>query len=387
MIRNAHFFSRQRPGPATWPPNRLATWALGLSALLLVGCGLDRSGLGPIGGDDAGFSNPPYDAGRETPPVGGDGGAGGGGGGRSGGGGADGGAGVGGRPGGGTGGHGAGGSGIGGSGTGGAGLGGRPGGVGGATGVGGKTGVGGMTGIGGATGFGGTTGVGGLMGVGGRGTGGGPGTGGGAGGACNPTTCPNGCCAGATCVTNLSPQMCGHAGAQCQACAACERCPASGACVVDPESQWDLAVVSAVLNPVDPADPPELGGVWDVPGEPAGGPLPDPFVLLDLPFPTVIGQVPPILDTVTPNWSTQLAPDPPLLNPAGQPLRAGDLLAGGVPWLILITDDDSGTTPPSGEIMCQIDGPLQAADFRAKGFTRTNVDSCFSATFKLTCHP
>jgi len=222
------------------------------------------------------------------------------------------------------------------------------------------------------------------MGTGGMGTGG-----------CNSITCPTGCCLGSTCVPTPTAQRCGRAGVQCQTCAACERCSGAGACEVDPESHWDLSVVSAILDQADPHNDPSDGPDWDLPPEPSGGSLPDPFCELDVPFidaqgdPSieVIGQVPAIIDTITPNWATAVAPAQPLLNPAAKPIRAGDLIAGGKPWFIVIGDDDAGSQSPSGEMMCQIDGPLTTSDFRTGGFVRRNLDSCVSATFKLTCHP
>ncbi|HET6147953.1 MAG TPA: hypothetical protein VFH68_10520 [Polyangia bacterium] len=257
-------------------------------------------------------------------------------------------------------------------------------GLGGPSGVGGSSpgldaGAPGEGGAGGAGGDGDDLGAGGQPGSGGRGGGmgiGGDGAGGdsvGAGGAPGGT-------GGAT----------GIGGAPCQTCAACERCTAAGTCEVDPESHWDLSVVSATLNQTDPYNTPAQGLDWDLDLEPVGGPLPDPFCELDqlvMSSVRVVGQARALTDTVTPNWSTALAPDRPLLHPAGAPIRAGDLMPGGPAWLIWIGDDDGGSLFPSGETMCQIEGPLTAIDFRAGGFVRSNVASCLSATFKLTCHP
>ena len=38
-----------------------------------------------------------------------------------------------------------------------------------------------------------------------------------------------------------------------------------------------------------------------------------------------------------------------------------------------------------GEMMCTINGPLTAADFRGGVFSRSAVESCLSVSFKLTC--
>jgi len=171
-------------------------------------------------------------------------------------------------------------------------------------------------------------------------------------------------------VTTLSAQQCGHAGAQCQPCAACDRCSGAGACELDPESKWDFAALSAVVSPIDPNSASTMGSDWDVPHEPVGGPLPDPFCELYMPVLTLIGQLPSIPDTLTPGWSALTAPAAPLLHAAAAPLRAGDLVAGGKAWRVSIGDDDSGSIFPSGETICTINGPLQASDFHAGGFTR-----------------
>jgi hypothetical protein len=169
------------------------------------------------------------------------------------------------------------------------------------------------------------------------------------------------------------------------ACGPCEICTAAGACDVDPNSTWDLAAIAAALNPVDPGNQ-IAPNTWDVPTEPIEGPNPDPFCELDMPPPTtVIGQTATIPNTLAPIWSALVGPNPGLLNPPQAPLRAGDLLAGGKPWILFIGDDDAGILFPSGETMCTINGPLLPSDFRAGGFMRTNIGSCFSASFKLTC--
>jgi hypothetical protein len=208
---------------------------------------------------------------------------------------------------------------------------------------------------------GGLIGVGGQIGVGGRGAGGTPGLGG----------------AGGAVTTVCTP-----------ACGPCERCTAAHTCEVDPASLWDLAAVSASLNPIDPFAPAASPATWDVAGEPIGGPLPDPFCQLEIPSKQLVGRTATITDSLAPNWSALAPATSAQVNPAGTPLRAGDLMAGGQPWLLWIGDDDVGVEGVTlGEMMCQISGPLTTADFHAGGFTRTNVESCFSATFKLTCRP
>jgi hypothetical protein len=356
MARSAKFPHR--------PRTLAATLALGLAALAPGACGLDRSGL------EGELPPPTIDAYFETIEITATGGNSGTGGDSMGSGGADGSGGmvgsggslgVGGNGVGGT--FGTGGKGVGGTfGTGGSGQGGM--GIGG-SGSGGK-GQGGM-GIGGSgsggtvdggVGSGGTTGVGGQIGVGGRGAGGTMGLGGAGGGAtgCNP------------------------------GCAPCERCTAAGACDIDPNSLWDLTAVSATLNPND--GPAALAAPWDVAGEPLGGALPDPFCQLEIPSRQSVSHTDTIIDTVTPDWSALTPATGAQLNPAGAPLRAGDFMVGGLSWLLWIGDNDGGLGDATlGETMCQINGPLTSADFRAGGWTTTNVESCISAKFKLTCRP
>ncbi len=83
-----------------------------------------------------------------------------------------------------------------------------------------------------------------------------------------------------------------------------------------------------------------------------------------------------------------MGPTAALLNPVGAPVRASDLMAGGKNWVITVYDDDVDTASgPFGETICDINGPLTSADFINGGFTRVNVDSCFSVSIKLTCRP
>ena len=228
-------------------------------------------------------------------------------------------------------------------------------------------GVGGMiVGTGGTTDGGTDAGAGGMPGVGGSGTGGmGMGGAPGVGGMGPPPVCM-------------------------PACGPCQRCTANHTCEVDPASTWDLAAVSAAVMPDDPN---VQGAVknWDQPGGEIGGVLPDPFVELDFLTNAIlpIGHSAPIVDTFLPNWGALMPPTQALINPPGSPIRASDLMLGGRDWQIVVSDDDDldPTTVPFGEQICPIFGPLTSADFLNGGFTRTNVDSCFSISIKLTCHP
>jgi len=173
------------------------------------------------------------------------------------------------------------------------------------------------------------------------------------------------------------------------ACGPCQRCSASRTCELDPASTWDLAAVSAAVMPNDP----NVSGTmkpWDLPSGEIGGALPDPFVELDFLTNAIlpVGHTMPIIDTLLPNWGALMPPTQALINPPGSPVRASDLLAGGRDWQIVVSDDDIDTaTGPFGEEICPVFGPLTPADFLNGGFTRTNVESCFSISIKLTCRP
>jgi hypothetical protein len=250
----------------------------------------------------------------------------------------------------------------------------------------GGNGGGGSSGVGGADviGAGGT-----AVGSGGQnGVGGGPaGSGGSPIAGCDAVSCANGCCAGTVCVTSRSAQQCGPGGQACQSCGACQRCSATGACEIDPNSHWAMAAASAVLSAIDPNDV-APATAWDLPGEKFGGSRPDPFCQLEMPPSSGVGVTATINDSLTPNWGGLTTPAAAMLHPAGTTLRAGDLLPGGMPWLIWVGDDDGVVSGQSvGELMCELDGPIDAAAFQAGGFTRTNLGACASVTIKLSCQP
>jgi hypothetical protein len=173
------------------------------------------------------------------------------------------------------------------------------------------------------------------------------------------------------------------------ACGPCLRCSASHTCEVDPASLWDLLADSAALKAQNPRVQLPATQNWDLDSGEIGGALPDPFVELDFlttAF-TPIGHTTMIVDTLLPNWGALLTPTAAMLNPAGMPVRAGDL-TGGTSWQIAVYDADSDTAiGPFGETMCKILGPLTSADFVNGSFTVTNIDSCVSVSIKLTCHP
>lgn len=382
MVCSTYFSRRFRHCFAAWP----AAYVVGVVALALGGCGVDRTGLedvlvgvgGAPGKGDAAADQIVVGAGGSGGSIAGTGGESGAGGGIV----VDGSGGK----------IGAGGM----IGTGGmiAGSGGMIGTGGMIAGTGGMTGAGGMiAGTGGIVGAGGMiAGSGGMIGTGGSpdggvgdagtgdaGLGGTPGTGGaGTGGMGIGGAAGVGGAGGApVCTTPCGP---------------CQRCGANHTCEVDPASTWDVSAIAASINPVDSNVKPPLAPNWDVDnGTEIGGSKPDPFVELDYQSTTntPIGHTSPIIDTLLPNWGALSGPTAALLNPVNAPVRASDLLAGGKNWSITVYDEDvdAGANGLFGEIICDINGPLTSADFINGGFTRVNVDSCFSVSINLTCRP
>jgi hypothetical protein len=117
-----------------------------------------------------------------------------------------------------------------------------------------------------------------------------------------------------------------------------------------------------------------------------GGRLPDPLVQFEMPplppsgrpMPgAVIGDTTAKTDTLSPTWNESI------LQP-GTSLRAGDLLAGGKPWVLWVGDDD---TQQSADLVCQVMSPMDPAAFVSGTLAETNLDSCLSLTIQLTCQP
>jgi hypothetical protein len=113
----------------------------------------------------------------------------------------------------------------------------------------------------------------------------------GTGALCNAGTCvdascsqnnPTGCCSGPTPLGGRSTSACGTGGAACVDCGAHYSCP-NGTCVVDPNSTWDVKVLTGVV-PDDTFTPPyNLGDTWD-----SWTGAPDPYVV----FTTTDGSSP-----------------------------------------------------------------------------------------------
>ncbi len=265
---------------------------------------------------------------------------------------------------------------------------------GGAGGGGGNTGTGGNTSTGGNTGTGGVAEPGtggsaaGAPGSGGDAVGGAP-SGGGAGGlagrsgggagagghasACNPDSCPDGCCSGDRCITNLTSARCGSYGRACAACADCLRCSSRGVCEVDPGSTWGLTAVSAVLDPLMPN-----GDPWDGPREKFGGSEPDPFVQLEIPVDNAVGYTSTLVDTTIPAWNEPLA-----LGKNPGTFHASDVLPGGQMFELWVGDEDT----PLSDVMCAVTDPFDPDVFLTRQLTFTNIGSCQSLVLSLVCNP
>lgn len=65
--------------------------------------------------------------------------------------------------------------------------------------------------------------------------------------ACNAATCPDGCCAGATCRPGNTKAFCGVGGDLCAACPGAATC-ANKQCTSAPTNEWKVTVVSAAIR-------------------------------------------------------------------------------------------------------------------------------------------
>jgi hypothetical protein len=75
-------------------------------------------------------------------------------------------------------------------------------------------------------------------------------------GGCGASNCPNGCCEGSTCQPGTDVTACGTGGAACQVCTGSQKCT-NGKCTSDPQTKYEVKVVSAVI------EPPPIGKNWD----------------------------------------------------------------------------------------------------------------------------
>lgn len=111
--------------------------------------------------------------------------------------------------------------------------------------------------------------------------------------ACGPDNCA-GCCMGDICVDGDRPALCGSGGGACDTCDTWEIC-ATGACGVDPTSEWQISILDAVIPPTN-----FDGGGWDGPG---AGEC-DPYVQLRVGSAGATPLTLPGIDgTVMPDWT------------------------------------------------------------------------------------
>ncbi len=124
-------------------------------------------------------------------------------------------------------------------------------------------------------------------------------------GECVSSSCADscaGCCSGPTCLGGEADDACGVSGSACLDCGNNRIC-ASGACVVDPNSRWDVVVVSGEVNENNTDYEP-----WD-----SFGGLPDPYVCL------IASDSPDVVqdqsgtddDTLLPYWNDVVLSDVP----------------------------------------------------------------------------
>jgi hypothetical protein len=220
--------------------------------------------------------------------------------------------------------------------------------------------------VGGATAGGGDGGPAGRSGGGGSG-------GGGHASPCNPDSCPEGCCSGDRCITNLTNARCGWLGRACEACADCLRCSSRGVCEVDPGSTWGLTAVSAVLDPLM-----QNGDPWDGPRQKFGGSGPDSFVQLEIPVDEAVGYTSTLIDTTMPDWN-----EPLTLGRGPGTFQAGDVLPGGQMFRLWVGDEDT----PYSDPMCVITDPFDPDVFLTRELRFTKLDSCQSLVLSLVCNP
>jgi hypothetical protein len=189
---------------------------------------------------------------------------------------------------------------------------------------------------------------------------------------CDASTCPSGCCAGSVCVSSPDARQCGRGGAACHECEGCQRCSATGECELDPESHWELACISAQIESRPPDD-----FDWDPAFGAVGGRRPDPFCQFEMPPGSGLGITSTVIDSLMPVWNQPL-------HPVGTTLRAGDLMAGGMPWIIWVGDEEDNAR---GEIVCTMFQPMPLSAFEGSPFIRSNFGSCNVLTVQLTCRP
>jgi hypothetical protein len=140
---------------------------------------------------------------------------------------------------------------------------------------------------------------------------------------CGPQTCA-GCCFNGACQPGNTASACGKSGVVCSACGTNQVCKTDQTCGVDPNSQWRVQPLSAVITSTN------NGASWD-----GDGSAPDPFIAMICPPGSAPKQTstPAVQDTLQPSWTT-----------GGCVTTAGALLAE--PWVFQPYDEDFSAHDP-----------------------------------------
>jgi hypothetical protein len=188
---------------------------------------------------------------------------------------------------------------------------------------------------------------------------------------CGPNSCPNGCCREGQCVTDRNDQVCGTAGAACQACADCFRCGTQGSCEPTPSARWTVICQSAVIAALKPS-----GMTWDAPPPATSGTAPDTFCELTIDNDDT-GETAVVSDSLTPMWNQPVNPS------GGTNVTASLLMSAQNRWSIAIIDRD---IQPLGstETVCQ-SMPRLTADDLQRGMVSLTAGSCTQLNLGLTC--
>jgi hypothetical protein len=197
---------------------------------------------------------------------------------------------------------------------------------------------------------------------------------------CGPSTCPNGCCEGTTCVQNRTTQRCGVGGGACKPCGSCEACTNKG-CDIDPASNWLITCGQAKI-----AMSPDTGVNWDPHSGAVGSTQPDPFCQFEMPAGSVTtstaGVTDTIIDNFNPVWNQ-------VVTPVGKTVKAADLMSTSKTWRLWVGDDDGCTMKDGcvGQEICEVSQPLSVDALKTGLLTRENLAGCLSLTVKFVCQP
>jgi hypothetical protein len=131
----------------------------------------------------------------------------------------------------------------------------------------------------------------------------------------------------------------------CEACATWQLCGSNQACVVDPNSHWNVVAVSTALATTDPN-----GASWDL-----GGGAPDPYARCEIPIGAQVGVTDTVQDMFSAAWNQTVCPN----------VQASVLL--GNTWSLCVFDEDVTTPDVAG---CW-PGPFTDSDFAASAAGQT----------------